>query len=232
MRQRGRLTEWNDDRGFGFITPLDGGSRVFAHVSSFPQDKRRPIAMDLLTYEIGHDEQGRPCAQNVDFLAPTPTLPKPALRRHTPAILVVLAVLFVVALALAPLVGRTLSSETPASGEGSSAVSDGAIASAFQNQQSGVQVTGSGVVTRILDDDTEGGRHQRFILRLASGQTLLVAHNIDIAPRIASLQVGDSVEFNGVYEWNSEGGVIHWTHHDPDGQHVPGWLAHEGSTYQ
>lgn len=106
------------------------------------------------------------------------------------------------------------------------------IASAFQQRRSGVQVTGAGIVTRILDDDTDGDRHQRFILRLESGQTLLVAHNIDLAPRIASLSTGDTVEFNGEYEWNEKGGVIHWTHLDPDGQHQDGWLKHNDETYQ
>lgn len=110
--------------------------------------------------------------------------------------------------------------------------SDQVVARSFQEHKSGVQVTGVGVVTRILSDDTEGGRHQRFILSLSSGQTLLIAHNIDIAPRVDSLGVGDSVEFNGVYEWNSEGGVVHWTHHDPSGQHQLGWLKHKGNLYQ
>lgn len=107
-----------------------------------------------------------------------------------------------------------------------------ALESAFQNRQSGVQVTGEGIVTRVLDDDSDGSRHQRFILRLASGQTLLVAHNIDLAPRIASLSPGDTVAFNGEYEWNERGGLIHWTHRDPNGQHEAGWLKHNGETYQ
>ena len=109
---------------------------------------------------------------------------------------------------------------------------DDELASAFQQQQSGIQVTGEGVVTRILDDVTDGSRHQRFILRLESGQTLLVAHNIDLAPRIASLSPGDTVAFNGEYEWNERGGLIHWTHRDPNGQHQAGWLKHDGETYQ
>lgn len=110
--------------------------------------------------------------------------------------------------------------------------SDEVLASAYEEQRSGVQVTGSGVVTRILPDDADGGRHQRFILELDSGQTLLVAHNIDIAPRIPGLAVGNEVEFYGVYEWNTEGGVIHWTHHDPEGIHEAGWLEHDGVVYQ
>jgi len=107
-----------------------------------------------------------------------------------------------------------------------------AIAEAYANQASDVQVTGEGTVSRLLDDDEDGSRHQRFILRLDSGQTLLVAHNIDIAPRIDSIGVGDNVEFNGVYEWNDRGGVLHWTHHDPQGEHEAGWLRHRGRTYQ
>jgi len=107
-----------------------------------------------------------------------------------------------------------------------------ALNHAYENQQSDVQVSGSGIVVRTLSDDTKGSQHQRFILRLASGQTLLVAHNIDLAPRIDSLQEGDSVEFYGEYEWNSKGGVLHWTHNDPRGRHKNGWLKHNGSTYQ
>ncbi|MEO8158596.1 MAG: DUF3465 domain-containing protein [Betaproteobacteria bacterium] len=102
----------------------------------------------------------------------------------------------------------------------------------FAEQQSGKQVTGEGIVTKLLADDTEGSRHQRFILRLSSGQTLLVAHNIDLALRLDSLKPGDVVGFNGVYEWNAKGGVIHWTHRDPAGRHQAGWLRHAGKTYQ
>lgn len=94
------------------------------------------------------------------------------------------------------------------------------------------QVQGNGVVARLLPDDDSGSRHQRFILRLPSGQTLLVAHNISLAPRIDDLRVGDTVEFSGEYAWNDQGGVVHWTHRDPAGRHAAGWLKHGGRTYQ
>jgi hypothetical protein len=110
--------------------------------------------------------------------------------------------------------------------------SDEALYTTFDERNNGEQVEGDGIVIRILADDNEGSRHQRFILRLHSGQTLLIAHNIDLAPRLSSLREGDSVAFNGVYEWNSKGGVVHWTHHDPDGYHVTGWLKHNGQMYQ
>ena len=103
---------------------------------------------------------------------------------------------------------------------------------AFNNQQSDIQVQGQGRVVKVLRDDLEGSRHQKFLLQLGSGQTLLISHNIDLAPRINNLGTGDTVEFHGEYEWNSKGGVIHWTHHDPAGRHVGGWLKHRGKTYQ
>ena len=87
-------------------------------------------------------------------------------------------------------------------------------------------------MVRVLADDNNGSRHQRFIVQLGSGQTLLVAHNIDIADRVAYLESGDHIEFNGEYEWNPKGGVIHWTHHDPQGRHQSGWIKHNGHTYQ
>lgn len=108
----------------------------------------------------------------------------------------------------------------------------GSVAKAFAARQSDVQVAGTGVVTRVLPDDNDGSRHQRFILRLADGRTVLVAHNIDLAPRVAGLERGDTVSFYGEYEYNENGGVIHWTHHDPEGRHVTGFLEHAGRKFQ
>jgi hypothetical protein len=109
---------------------------------------------------------------------------------------------------------------------------DQVLAAAFDNQQSNVQVQGSGHVSRVLPDDNDGSRHQRFLVRLASGQTLLIAHNIDLASRVDSLRAGDAIEFCGEYEWNAKGGVVHWTHRDPGGRHADGWIRHNGRTYQ
>ena len=103
---------------------------------------------------------------------------------------------------------------------------------AFANHRRNIQVQGSGIVTRVLADDNDGSRHQRFIIQLGSGQTLLIAHNIDLAGRIDSLKEGDRVSFNGEYEWNPQGGVIHRTHHDPAGRRLSGWVKHNGRTYQ
>ncbi len=96
----------------------------------------------------------------------------------------------------------------------------------------GSWMCGSGVVIRLLSDDNSGIRHQRFIIRESSGRTLLVAHNIDIAPKIYPIQKGGLVKFCGEYESNERGGVIHWTHHDPYGRHRAGYLEYRGKRYQ
>ena len=104
------------------------------------------------------------------------------------------------------------------------------------------EVTGNGTVIKILPDDNKAGgdqfngdhdsRHQRFILRLPSGQTVLIVHNIDLAPRVELLNEGDTVVFKGVYISNNQGGLIHWTHRDPNGRHEDGWLKRNGKIYQ
>ncbi|WP_192888704.1 DUF3465 domain-containing protein [Vibrio bathopelagicus] len=109
---------------------------------------------------------------------------------------------------------------------------DRQLKQAYNNHQSDVQIQGSGTVVRLLRDDNDGSRHQKFILKLDSKQTLLVAHNIDLAPRIPNLKVGDRVQFHGEYEWNQKGGVMHWTHHDPNNRHPDGWLKHNGKKYE
>jgi len=106
------------------------------------------------------------------------------------------------------------------------------LATEIPNLVDGGQVESAGTVVRILADDNDGSRHQRFILELANGQTLLIAHNIDLAPRINNIDVGDIVAFYGQFESNDRGGVVHWTHHDPQRQHVGGWLKHQGKVYQ
>ncbi len=106
------------------------------------------------------------------------------------------------------------------------------IERAFAAQRSNLQVEVQGKVSRVLSDDHEGSRHQRFVVALPSGHTVLVAHKIDLADRVADLQSGDTITLYGEYEWNTQGGVMHWTHHDPDGSHVAGWIRHRNRTYQ
>jgi hypothetical protein len=137
--------------------------------------------------------------------------------------------------AFAPTPGTSDQAGSTAQASGSArsdASNDAAIDHAFANRLGNQQVGGQGTVVKILADDNNGSRHQRFIVRLASGRTLLVSHNIDLAPRVDALRAGDAVAFYGEYEWNPKGGVIHWTHRDPQGRHPGGWLRHDGRTYQ
>jgi hypothetical protein len=106
------------------------------------------------------------------------------------------------------------------------------VAEAYKRKQSNIQVEDSGEVIRILKDDTQGHKHQKFLLRLVSGETILIAHNIDLAPRIENLSIGENVAFYGEYEYNPKGGVVHWTHHDPKKRHINGWLKHQNRLYQ
>ena len=106
------------------------------------------------------------------------------------------------------------------------------IDKAYHSKQSDVQVLGVGKVIKVLKDDTKGSQHQRFLVKLPSNLTILIAHNIDLAPRVADLKAGDAIEFYGEYEWNNKGGVVHWTHHDPRKKHKDGWLKHNGIIYQ
>ncbi len=105
------------------------------------------------------------------------------------------------------------------------------VEKAAADHLSGVILDAAGRVRTTLPDDNEGSRHQRFILELGSGHTVLVAHNIDLAKRVP-LKKGDSITIHGQYEWNDRGGVLHWTHRDPANRHEGGWIEYEGKRYQ
>jgi cytosine/uracil/thiamine/allantoin permease len=110
--------------------------------------------------------------------------------------------------------------------------SDRILAQAFKSKTSGFMVKFFGTVIRKLPDDTVGSRHQKFIVRLNSGQTLLIAHNIDLAPRVAHLKTSNTVSIYGEYIWNAEGGIVHQTHHNPGGTIGGGWIRHKGVVYR
>ncbi|WP_299876196.1 DUF3465 domain-containing protein [uncultured Cocleimonas sp.] len=86
-------------------------------------------------------------------------------------------------------------------------------------------------VIKLLKDDLTGSRHQKFLIKVENGMTLLVSHNIDLAPRVPIKQ-NDQISLQGRYEWNNRGGVIHWTHHDPKGKKAGGWISVNGKKYK
>ncbi|MDZ7644278.1 MAG: DUF3465 domain-containing protein [Woeseiaceae bacterium] len=101
----------------------------------------------------------------------------------------------------------------------------------YGKDHSGAWIEATGVVRRLLSDDGNGERHQRLILDMRNGQTLLIAHNIDIAERVP-LGLGDRIRFRGIYEWNDLGGLVHWTHDDPLGAEDGGYIRYRTRVYR
>jgi hypothetical protein len=105
------------------------------------------------------------------------------------------------------------------------------VARAWERHAHDAPVADRGTVAKILPDDREGSRHQRFLVRVDGGPTILIAHNLDLATRVEPLRPGDAIAFRGEYVWNPKGGIVHWTHHDPDGRHAPGWIEVGGHRF-
>ena len=106
------------------------------------------------------------------------------------------------------------------------------IIQAYADKKSNIQVQSSGTVVKLLPDDLKGAKHQKFLVNVTADVTILIAHNIDLAPRINSLKEGEEISFYGEYEWNPKGGIVHWTHHDPGKRHPDGWIKYRNRVYQ
>jgi uncharacterized protein DUF3465 len=97
------------------------------------------------------------------------------------------------------------------------------VLQAFQQKQSRLFLETRGTVIKLLADDQQGSRHQKFLIKTDEGPTLLVSHNIDLSERVP-LKQGTQVQVRGEYIWNSKGGLMHWTHRDPKMRHEGGWI--------
>ncbi|MCY4755079.1 cold shock and DUF1294 domain-containing protein [Pelomonas aquatica] len=86
---RGRLTQWDDAKGYGFITPDDGTPRLFVHIQAFGPRPQRPFVGERLGYREGRDAQGKRRAQHVRSLEPRPMSPMPKARDHGRVLLLV-----------------------------------------------------------------------------------------------------------------------------------------------
>lgn len=95
MRYQGRIAEWNDARGFGFVMPNGGGPRVFLHISALASRQSRPSVGVLVTYELGNSSDGRPRAEAVRFVETS------AIRTSNPGTLVSATIVTAVLLAIA-----------------------------------------------------------------------------------------------------------------------------------
>jgi hypothetical protein len=98
----------------------------------------------------------------------------------------------------------------------------------IKNKQSNKIITINAKVINILSDDRQGDKHQRLILKVGK-HTLLLAHNIDLAPRVP-VKKGETIQVKGEYEWNEKGGVIHWTHRS-NNNHANGWIMYNNKKY-
>lgn len=98
MRTKGKITSWNDEKGYGFIQPLDGSQRVFIHISAFGNKYRRPEDNQVVSYALSTDKQGRPCAINAT-LAGDRLIEKKA--RQASSFHLIFAMLFLLVVAIA-----------------------------------------------------------------------------------------------------------------------------------
>jgi cold shock CspA family protein len=194
MRIDGKLAKWNDDRGFGFISPTNGGEELFAHISAFPNDGQRPKPGEPVSFEIEIDKSGKKRAIAISYHA------RAKVSRHNqdgsgrrgekPGLVSRLWPLFLVVLVVygyseysqrsselleTQNTGQTLNERSATSQSPQTSNSDTALSNAYENRTSNLQIEGGGRVVKLLSDDNDGSRHQRFIVRLTSGQTLLVA---------------------------------------------------------
>ena len=87
MRYLGRITDWNDAKGFGFVTPNGGGDRAFVHIKAFERQGRRPVTGDLIAYVAQRDAKGRLNASGVTFPGAHTSAPRHRLPRKAIAII-------------------------------------------------------------------------------------------------------------------------------------------------
>jgi hypothetical protein len=85
-------------------------------------------------------------------------------------------------------------------------------------------------VTKLLPDDNSGLRHQKWIVALANGSSIMGVYNIDMGERIP-LKVGDVINMGGQYIWENGGGLLHWLHADPQGRRPDGYVEVNGVRY-
>jgi uncharacterized membrane protein YsdA (DUF1294 family)/cold shock CspA family protein len=103
VRTKGKITSWNDDKGYGFITPLAGGKQIFIHASALSNRNRRPELNEVVIYSVSKDKQGRPCAANATLAGDKLTKKAPRKSRKTAMLI---AVLFLAAIVASTVTGH------------------------------------------------------------------------------------------------------------------------------
>ncbi len=239
---KGRLARWKEDKGFGFIRPEQTPNDVFIHISAFKNSLRRPVVGDIIYYQLHVDNDGKIKAVNariegVTGLKPQTTNHHKQKSTHNSLFFKLFPLLLFIAIGcfLYVTVPQYLPIKAHSSTQqaiSTNSSNDFIFQDAFARRISDIPVEGEGKISKLLPDDTSGIRHQKMIVVLNSGQSILLAHNIDLAGKIDPIQLGDIIAFKGEYVWSEKGGLVHWTHHDPKGHHVAGWLKYNEKIYQ
>lgn len=101
----------------------------------------------------------------------------------------------------------------------------------FEQGRTGVWVSGHGTVAQLIGDETIAGvAHQRMTVTVNGSLDLIVRHSTQNSGRVP-VEPGDTIAFQGRYEWSGRGGLIGLTHHDPEQPGEGGWIRHDGTTY-
>lgn len=104
------------------------------------------------------------------------------------------------------------------------------VQDAYRYHQTGMMAEVTGTVARILVDDRDDTRNQKFIIRLGNGQSLLVLHDQVSSDRVP-VKVDDTVLVRGEYQWTETGGTLRFTQRDYSPRRLHGWIEHQGQRY-
>jgi len=92
LQLQGKITSWNDEKGYGFITPGSRGNRIFVHINNLRNHHGQPVLDQRVTFILAKDRQGRTCAADVAFIGKQPK--NPVIRKRQKAALILIALFF------------------------------------------------------------------------------------------------------------------------------------------
>ena len=104
------------------------------------------------------------------------------------------------------------------------------LADAYLNKKSGMMAEVQGQVTRLIMDEEESARVQKFVICAISGQSRLVTHDLSRSDRVP-VAIGDKVMVRGEYVWSEPGGTLICPTRDNGSGGRNGWIEHKGERY-
>lgn len=106
MRLQGKVLNWNDDKGYGFVEPNGGGERAFVHVKAFNPRSRRPVTGEVITYELTREKNNRYKAENIKFARESKNTNKRRKPKNSSSFGSVFILFFCIGLLMSVLIGR------------------------------------------------------------------------------------------------------------------------------